>query len=592
MIEKGRRKLSLKAVLAVGLGAMLILPVVPLAVFIWKGYESEVRQLETQLLDTNNQIATLAETLIASILQDAADRLEDWDSFPGKFVDLPFDHVEQIAPDGTILSSTISKDRVRSKAYQDLRWTKITYHSGGFFEVSQVTFIPFLDSRRVLIKIPCSRADMEYRIAYLDPEFMHSHLTSRFDSIANRHVYAVDASGAPIFYSQMELVNNPTAFLKNTPVRMFLEGKTGSVRYTSTLSGFDRIGSVKRMAEPGWGVIVSADIAENMIDIRDRFLWLILAIVLAGSIALLIFFIFSYWIVLPLSELAHEIARPDRNPHLPIKAPKSIERIRELKRLVNDLNASIEHGSAAERKAVQAEKLATLGELTTGLAHELGTPLNVVRGSAQLVKRKLPKDHVSVVALDRIILQTERITELIRNLLDLARLEKAQEEAFDLRIIIKKTWETVHVMYPNVKKEFAFPEKPVILPLRRRAMEHALMNIFINACYAMNGVGIIKVRILSDDSDLKQGCRIEIADNGPGVDPAHMDQIFRPFFTTKSAGQGSGLGLAFVDRVVREHDGMIEVLAAEGGGALFRITFSPERKTIASEQNDGGADIA
>ena len=99
-----------------------------------------------------------------------------------------------------------------------------------------------------------------------------------------------------------------------------------------------------------------------------------------------------------------------------------------MSQLVEDLNAYIQHCVTAEQKNVQAEKFATLGELTTGLAHELGTPLNVIRGTAQWVKKKTPGDSETQAPLDRIVSQTERITGLIRNLLDIARLTQVRPE--------------------------------------------------------------------------------------------------------------------------------------------------------------------
>ena len=570
---KKNSRLSLKVLLALGLGAMLFLPALPLAVFTWHSYRSEVRHLENQLLDTNNQIASLAEELLGSILQETADRLEDILPVTGGYRDLPFDHVEEIRADGTITASSISKDRIGTKIPEKFQWIPVNNSGGGHFEVSEVVEVSRLGSRRVSIRVYGNQPERNCLIAYLNPKFLYDRLTSRFDSIANRHVYAVDAAGSPIFYSVPELVNSPASLLSNSPVRRFQEGFTGTVRYSSSISGQDRIGYVKRMKETGWGIIVSADIAENMIDVRNRFLQLVPAMVLAGGLAFSIFFYFNYRLVLPLSELAREIGRKDRNPHLPVKASKAMERVVELKQLIDDLNAYIERGIAAEKKAVQAEKLATLGELTAGLAHEMGTPLSVVRGSAQLVKRKYIHDPPGVAALERIISQTERITELIRSLLDLARLEKAREEAIDLRTIVEKAWETVQVMYPEVEKDFQLPEKPVILPLRRRAMEHAFLNIFINACQAMNGAGKVMVRFpnMADNEEKMQ--LIEIEDTGPGIDREHIDHIFRPFFSTKSSGEGSGLGLAHADRVIREHNGTIEALSLKNRGALFRIAL-------------------
>ncbi len=566
------RSISLRRMLAIWLLAMIVLPVLPLAVFTWHGYQSETQQLEAQLQDSNRQFSLLAVELLASTLQETAQFLQDWNPSDLSTADLPFDHMEFASQSGDIVTSSIDPKRVGQALQDGLKWTRVSAIGGLTFDLSAVTRIPMLGSSRVLVRIS-DPAGHGYRIAYLNPIFLHDHLTSRFDSMINRHIYAIDANGAPIFYTHPELVERPELFAENEPVQRFLSGKTGPVKYASNISGHDRLAFVSRMPQTGWAVIVSADIAESMLDIRERFMWLIVAGCVSCALALIIFFSFSTLLVLPLSEVAKEIRRKDRDPHAHISPPLSVYRIRELVQLVEDVNLHIDHFVAAEQKTIQAEKLSTLGELTTGLAHELGTPLNVVRGSAQMIKRKCPDDS-SQVALTRIIHQTERITDLIRNLLDIARLEQVHTETLDVRQVIEKIGETVLVMYPGVKQQFDFPETPVRVNVRRRPIEHALLNLFTNACQAMEGSGLLTVRIVSKiTSDHGEQYLIDIKDTGSGIDEQHLAHIFKPFYSTKSAGQGSGLGLALVERVIRENDGSVQVESPPDGGSLFRLVL-------------------
>ena len=137
--------------------------------------------------------------------------------------------------------------------------------------------------------------------------------------------------------------------------------------------------------------------------------------------------------------------------------------------------------------------------------------------------------------------------------------------------MIEKTWGIVSVMHPNIKKDFHYPESDVWVYARRRPMEHALLNLFTNACQAMEGEGWLYVRI--DRDERSQEWRIEIEDTGPGIASEHIDQVFKPFFSTKSAGEGSGLGLALVERVIRENGGSISVESQESKGAIFEIVL-------------------
>ena len=565
------RQTSLRKMLAFWLGAMIVLPTLPLAVITWYGYRNEVRQFERQLQETNRQFTVLGGMLLGGILLDVAQRLERVDLDTLKQGDLPFDHAEIVSTDGILLASTLNPEEIGKKRLDSHTWRTIQGLGSRPFEITDVANVPGLDEGRVLLRVAPMGNDEQYRIGVLAPDYLRYHLTSRFQSLINRHIYAIDTKGTPIFYSHPELTRSPDQFRRNRPVQVFLEGKEGPVGYKSALSGRNRLGYVSLMPETGWGIVASADIVESMLDIRDRFTWLIVVLIVSGALALLIFFLFSSRLVFPLSELARDIRKRDRDLHAPVKAPESIDRIRELSQLVEDLNAYIDHCVAAERKTVQAEKMATLGELTTGLAHELGTPLNVIRGRAQWVKRKIPGEAETQVALDGIVRQTERITGLIRNLLDIARLKQVTPEYIDLRHLLQKAWNLAAEMHPGVRCEFSFPDTDVTVYARRRPMEHAVLNLFTNACQAMGGEGRLFVRI--ERPDVSGPWRIEIEDTGPGIPPEHLGEIFKPFFSTKSAGEGSGLGLALVERVIRENGGSVSALSESGKGAVFEITL-------------------
>jgi signal transduction histidine kinase len=113
-------------------------------------------------------------------------------------------------------------------------------------------------------------------------------------------------------------------------------------------------------------------------------------------------------------------------------------------------------------------------------------------------------------------------------------------------------------------------------------MEHALLNLFVNACQAMQGQGVLTVRVVQNPAG---DCHLDVEDTGPGIEPKHLEHIFKPFYSTQNTGQGSGLGLALVDRVIREHDGHIEVDTEVGRGAIFHLTL-PARVVVSHTDQD------
>jgi signal transduction histidine kinase len=232
-----------------------------------------------------------------------------------------------------------------------------------------------------------------------------------------------------------------------------------------------------------------------------------------------------------------------------------------------------------------ADRLATVGRLAAGLAHELGTPLNVVQARAkQMTGGALPAEQVQEKS--RIIVeQVERMTKLIRQLLDFARKRDLQPSEVDVRALVASG---VSLLDPIAKKRSVrleiTGEDTLPCHVDREQMTQVVLNLVMNAVHASPPGGEVVIRLSHDkavppaeDGRPEQPCvRIEVRDRGTGIALDALPRIFEPFFTTKGVGEGTGLGLSVVYGIVKDHGGWIDVDSAQGKGSVFTV-WLPER---------------
>ncbi|MFH2010273.1 MAG: ATP-binding protein [bacterium] len=228
-----------------------------------------------------------------------------------------------------------------------------------------------------------------------------------------------------------------------------------------------------------------------------------------------------------------------------------------------------------ENQLLRTEKLSTIGTLAAGIAHEIGTPLTVVRGRSEYVLKNLGPDHPETSSLRTVIDQTDRIARTVRELLDFSRTEPAQVAAVPLQDLAEKSVDLLR--YEAERRGITVSvELPAVLPPLSAGvdqLQQVLVNLLLNAFDASPPGG--KVRLLASPQPLenstggKAAVRIEIHDQGSGIPPEVAHRIFDPFYTTKKPGQGTGLGLFIVAQILRNH------------GAELRFDSEPERGTWA-----------
>jgi two-component system, NtrC family, sensor kinase len=236
---------------------------------------------------------------------------------------------------------------------------------------------------------------------------------------------------------------------------------------------------------------------------------------------------------------------------------------------------------AALEQLRHTERLATLGRLSSGIAHELGTPLNVVSGRAKLIiHENLNKQDI--VECSRIIKeQAERMAKLIRQLLDFARRRAPQKSWIDLQNLSAQVLEMLKpsAKKQNVKLDLLKNEAIPLVSIDPYQIQQVLINLVMNGIQAMPEGGHLELGIhMKYACPPAQNCSPEqnyaviyIKDEGSGIPEDHIHHLFEPFFTTKTVGQGTGLGLSIAYGIVQEHGGWIDVESNVGKGSCFTI---------------------
>jgi signal transduction histidine kinase len=269
------------------------------------------------------------------------------------------------------------------------------------------------------------------------------------------------------------------------------------------------------------------------------------------------------------------------------------ERFNEMTHSLREAREEILHGVdaklALESRLRHSEKLATIGQLAAGIAHEVGTPLNVIGGRARTMEKK--SDDPEAVAKNAAIIaaQTQRITKIIQQLLDFARRPATVRTAVDLSTVSKDCIDFLEHQLATSRVEtqlrsFAVeengPSKPVVYGDSDQ-LQQVCLNLCVNAVQAMPEGGRLEIATRGL-SRRKPGLEttapepyvvLEVADTGMGIPEEDRERIFEPFYSTKQRGDtgGTGLGLAVSVGIVKDHDGWIEIDSRPGGGTVFRV---------------------
>jgi signal transduction histidine kinase len=273
------------------------------------------------------------------------------------------------------------------------------------------------------------------------------------------------------------------------------------------------------------------------------------------------------------------------------------ERFNEMTASLRDARAQIIVGVdaklALEARLRHSEKLATIGQLAAGIAHEVGTPLNVIGGRARTMEKKADDPEAVAKNAGIIAAQTQRITKIIQQLLDFARRPASVRTSVDLTEVAKGCLDFLeHQLELGrvgaridafVSDGEGAPAHPIVVGDADQ-LQQVCLNLCLNGVQAMPDGGELRLATRAlvrrrPGLDLAPPGRfvvLEVADTGVGIPEADRERIFEPFYSTKPSGGGTGLGLAVSVGIVKDHDGWIEIDSRQGGGTVFRVFLPAE----------------
>ncbi len=222
---------------------------------------------------------------------------------------------------------------------------------------------------------------------------------------------------------------------------------------------------------------------------------------------------------------------------------------------------------------MQSEKMAGLGRLAAGVAHEINNPMSGIMLYANLVQEDLGPDHPLHADMQTIVHEAERCKVIVADLLEFSHQNSSEMERVDFNEVIEKTLTILQnqPLFHNI--DIVRELDPQLPPVSGNAirLNQVVMNIVVNAAQAMAGRGTLRLTSrVRANRDINE---IEIADTGPGIAEGLLEKIFDPFFTTKAAGEGTGLGLSVSYAIVKEHKGTIRVASVLGQGTVFTLRF-------------------
>jgi two-component system NtrC family sensor kinase len=325
------------------------------------------------------------------------------------------------------------------------------------------------------------------------------------------------------------------------------------------------------------GILYVGVLEQRYVDLHRRAVLVFLAITLVGALAALGL---SYFISGRISSSIQKLAlASEQVAHGNLDAKVEIlsnDELRELADAFNFMAAALKKRDQklrefTTRRIMESERLAHVGQLAAGVAHEINNPLQgIVTYSHLLLERAAPGDG-SREFLQKIVTQANRCREIIRGLLDFSRQRKPDKRLFSVNRLLEECIALVdsQALFHNIRihKHLSQEVPPVLMDPSQ--IQQVFMNMIINAAEAMNGAGQLALATRYVPAD--QSVEVEFTDTGHGISEEELERIFDPFFTTKEVGHGTGLGLAISYGIVKEHGGAISVESEVGKGATFII---------------------
>jgi len=302
-----------------------------------------------------------------------------------------------------------------------------------------------------------------------------------------------------------------------------------------------------------------------------------LGIVLTTTLISLLLLVSAIRLVLrPISgivAMTREVVEGDLGARVEEAPPGELGRLCDS---INEMAAAVQERERrleefAQRQIGQSEKLASIGRLAAGVAHEINNPLTGVLTFAHLLKEKPHMTDEDQDDLDLLVKETTRVRDIVRSLLEFSRESASERKRLDLNSLVRSTVRLLESqkLYRRIIFELELEDAPVVLEGDADQLKQVLLNLLLNACEAMPSGGVLGVATALDTDSVV----LEVRDTGSGIAAENLDAIFDPFFTTKPVGSGTGLGLSVSYGIVKQHGGLIEAFSTPGEGARFVVTL-------------------
>ena len=335
------------------------------------------------------------------------------------------------------------------------------------------------------------------------------------------------------------------------------------------------------------GMLYVGVLEQRYVDLRERAVMAFLAIALLGA---LVAFGLAYFIsgrisvsIKKLAAASEQVAHGNLDARVEIR---SQDELRELADAFNFMAAALKKRDEkvrefTTRRIMESERLAHIGQLAAGVAHEINNPLQGIVTYSHLLLERVSTENGTRQSLEKIVKQANRCRDIIRGLLDFARQRKPEKRLSNVNRVLEECVSLVdnQVLFHNIQiVQHLSPNLPQVF-MDPSQIQQVFMNMILNADEAMNGGGQLTLTTRHVPAD--GAVEAEFTDSGHGIKEEDLDRIFSPFFTTKEVGHGTGLGLAISYGIVKEHKGTITVESEEGHGATFTI-----RLPLSSEPED------
>jgi signal transduction histidine kinase len=310
---------------------------------------------------------------------------------------------------------------------------------------------------------------------------------------------------------------------------------------------------------------------EALVDILVR-LGLLVALIIIPTVVVL-----QRQVIRPLSRLSEGIrtlGRDRAGPPLPVERP---DELGEVAHAFNDmaqrLGLETERSMDLENRLRRTATLAVAGKLAASLAHEVGTPLNIISGRAEFMLKSLGQDDPRREDLEGIVAQSERISRIITSLLDGVRPQKLQLEAIQPAALVDQLFPLLRHTARQRDVALVRDVRADLPPIQAdpAQLQQVLINLVLNALDATPPGGRITITATEAPRDRGDGVAIAVSDTGTGIAAGLLPRVFDPFLTTKRRGSGTGLGLAICRDIVRAHGGDISVESTLGSGSTFTV---------------------